>query len=128
MTNEQLEFAARELAEQLADASPSASEEIVRRVLTPMTAEGADAILDRAGAMLRDLAARQMAEADALENLLRLARAAGMPEGGKPLPWLLDRGLAEEGPDGHFRIRSGGRPKCAPITGAGAVQHAEESA
>ena len=31
-----------------------------------------------------------------------------LPEGGKPLQWLLDNGLAEEGPDGRVLVQLAG--------------------
>ena len=47
------------------------------------------------------------AEAASLENLLRLARATGMPDGEKPIPWLQERGLVEKVGDG-WRVKTAG--------------------
>jgi hypothetical protein len=59
------------------------------------------AVFDRAVAIGR-------AEADAWEALLRLAYAAGMPAGEKPILWLMDRGLVEQLDDGGLRFKEAG--------------------
>ena len=43
-------------------------------------------MLERAAAIVSERADAYRAEAASLENLLRLARATGMPDGEKPIP------------------------------------------
>jgi hypothetical protein len=59
-----------------------------------------DAVMDRAQEIARAQGKAALAEAATLENLQRLAHASGMPDGGSPFPWLLERGLIEETDDG----------------------------
>jgi hypothetical protein len=59
-----------------------------------------DMVMDRAAEIARERGEAALAEADALKNLRRLAHAAGMPDGGKPIPWLVERGLIEKFGDG----------------------------
>jgi hypothetical protein len=46
------------------------------------------------------------AEADALRDVVRLAHAAGMPAGEKPILWLRARGLVEEIEGGGWRFKA----------------------
>jgi hypothetical protein len=66
-----------------------------------------EAVLERAAEIAHQRGDAALAEADALENLHRLARAAGMPDGGKPIPWLQERGLIEE-VDGGWCFKAAG--------------------
>jgi hypothetical protein len=59
-----------------------------------------DIVMDRAADIAQERGPAAMAESDALKNLSRLAHAAGMPAGGKPIPWLQERGLIERVGDG----------------------------
>jgi hypothetical protein len=59
-----------------------------------------EAVMDRAAEISRRRGKAAFAEADSLENLQRLAHAAGMPDGGKPVQWLQERGLIEKIGDG----------------------------
>jgi hypothetical protein len=63
------------------------------------------AVLDRAKEIARARGRAAMAEADSLENVLRLAQAAGMPAGEKPVRWLAERGLIEASGNGwRFKV------------------------
>jgi hypothetical protein len=53
------------------------------------------AVMHRAAEIARQRGREALADADSLEALLRLARAAVMPAGEKPIPWLAERGLIE---------------------------------
>ena len=64
-----------------------------------------DAVMDRAEAIARQRGIEALADADSLKGLLRLARAAGMPAGEKPIPWLQERGLIEASGSG-WRFRA----------------------
>jgi hypothetical protein len=61
-------------------------------------------VLEHAAQLARQRGEANLVEADALENLMRVAHATGMPAGGKPIPWLRDRGLIEEA-DGVWRFK-----------------------
>jgi hypothetical protein len=63
------------------------------------------AVMHRAAAIARAYGKAAFAEADALENLSRLAHAAGMPDGGNPFQWLQERDLVEE-VDGGYRFKT----------------------
>jgi hypothetical protein len=65
-----------------------------------------DVVLTRAAQIARQRGEADLAEAEALENLERLAHATGMPAGGKPIPWLQERGLVEEIDGGGFRFKT----------------------
>lgn len=54
------------------------------------------AIMARAAAIAREGGRAAQAEADSMENVLRLAQAAGCPEGAPVIPWLAERGLIEK--------------------------------
>jgi hypothetical protein len=60
-----------------------------------------EAVIDRAAIIGR-------AEADSWEALLRLAHAAGLPAGEKPILWLMDRGLVKQLDDGGLRFEEAG--------------------
>jgi hypothetical protein len=62
-----------------------------------------DAVLVRASQLAQQHGEANIAEADALEALTRLAQAMGMPEGGVPIPWLLDRAAIEK-IEGGWRV------------------------
>jgi hypothetical protein len=61
-------------------------------------------VLYRAAEISRENAAAHQAEADAAVALMRLALAAGCPDGVPAIPWLMERGLVVE-VDGVCRFK-----------------------
>ena len=61
------------------------------------------AVMRRASEIARNVVATARAEANALENLERLAKATGCPEAKPMIPWLQERGLIEK-VDGLWRL------------------------
>jgi len=56
--------------------------------------------------------AEEMLEhADALETLLRLAEASGIPEGRPVIPWLLERGLIVKLANGGYALTAKAGPR-----------------
>jgi hypothetical protein len=64
-----------------------------------------EAVMDRAAEISSERGLAAHAEADALRSVVRLAKATGIRAGGKPVPWLQERGLIEE-VDGGFRFKT----------------------
>ena len=64
-----------------------------------------NAVLARAARIARERGEADLAEADALKSLLHLAKATGVPGGGKPFRWLQNLGLIEQ-VDGRFRFKA----------------------
>jgi hypothetical protein len=54
------------------------------------------AVLERAAQNMRRIGDSALAEAEALEDIDRLAKASGMPAGERPFTWLMERGLIVE--------------------------------
>ena len=68
-----------------------------------------EAVMNRAAEISRERGRAAFAEADSLENLDRLANAAGCPPDVPTIPWLQERGLIEEVDDGwRFKIAKPG--------------------
>jgi hypothetical protein len=63
------------------------------------------AVLSRAAEISRERGRAAHAVADSIENLDRLGKAAGCPDGEPMIPWLQERGLIEE-VDGGFRFKT----------------------
>jgi hypothetical protein len=83
-------------ARQMADPDFVVSEATIGPLIGHLPTADYRAVLKRAEEIARAASKAMAAEADALENVERLAHAAGMPDGGNPVAWLQERGLIEE--------------------------------
>jgi hypothetical protein len=94
ISKEQIETFAAEIAD------PAFKMQDIGPLIGHLSDSEFDAVLERAKEIARSRANAAHAEADSLENVQRLAHAAGMPAGEKPIPWLAERGLIEKIGDG----------------------------
>ena len=72
--------------------------EKISAVIGHLSSVEADAAIDLAMRISRSEGERLLAEADELEQHLRLARATGMPEGEKVILWLIEHSLVRRLP------------------------------
>jgi len=97
-----------ELAVQISHADCSAAR--LEELMGHLDDADSEAVLFRVEAFARGEGDYGVAMADAIESLLRLAHAAGCPEGEPPLPWLEARGLAFKSEEGGWTFKT---PKAA---------------
>ena len=95
----------RGFAKRIAETGFVISKETIDALIGHLTDVQQRAVMDRAAEIARERGNAMKSEANAVEALVRLAQATGMPEGGMPIPWLQERSLIEE-VEGGWRFKA----------------------
>jgi hypothetical protein len=101
MTEQEIEAFAMQIAEPGFEVSKASIEPLIGH----LGASEFRTVLRRAAEISRERGRAAYAEADSLESLRRLGKAAGCPDGEPIIPWLQERGLIEE-VDGGWRFKT----------------------
>jgi hypothetical protein len=100
------------IAAQIAEPDFEVSKPNIDKLIGHLDAADQDIVLGRAAKISRQRGEADLAEARSLQNLRRLGKAAGCPDGEPVIPWLEARDLIEQVEGGGWRFKQAS-PKAA---------------